>query len=59
MKRYVIQVTVTEGNDHFWDSIKDKTGCDEVLEAITGCLATEGWDYNSEIRLIEFTDKDR
>jgi hypothetical protein len=57
MKRYVIQITITEGNDEFWDGLEG-TGCDEVLEGITNCLATEGWDWGNDVKLIEFTDKD-
>lgn len=54
MKRYKFEVLVKEGYDHFWDSIKDKTGCDEVLVAIQECIDAEGWE--AEVRLVEYTN---
>lgn len=51
-KRYKFEVVITEGYDHFWDSIQGKTGCDEVLEAMKDELYT--WD--PEITLVEYTD---
>jgi hypothetical protein len=60
MKRYTLEVTITEGNDHFWNAIKG-TGCDEVLEAVKAALAERGWDADYEfadtsVRLVKFEE---
>jgi hypothetical protein len=59
MKQYKIEITIREGRDHFWDSIANKTGTDEVLEIVRDILYNEGFDQdNTGIRLVEFTDRD-
>ena len=58
MKQYKIEVTIREGSDHFWDSIADKTGTDEVLEIITDMLYNQGFDeHNCDIKLVEYSNK--
>ena len=54
MKRYKFEVVITEGYDHFWDSIEGKTGCDEVLEAVQQCFDEQGWE--PEVKLVEYKD---
>jgi hypothetical protein len=42
MKTYTLEVTVSEGNDEFWESISG-SGCDEVTEAIQMALSSHGF----------------
>lgn len=53
MKTYKFELTVREGYDHFWDSIIDKIGADEVVEIVNGLIGVDGFlDY--DLKLIEF-----
>ena len=54
MKKYKFEVIVTEGSDEFWEALGNRTGCDEVLDAIQTCFDAEGWE--PEVRLVEYTD---
>ena len=53
MKRYKFEVIIEEGSDEFWEGIRDKTGCDEVLMCMHDDLETWG----AKITLVEYTDK--
>lgn len=53
MKKYKLEVVIHEGSDEFWESIHNKTGCDEILESIK----EELYAWDAEISLVEFTDK--
>lgn len=54
MKKYKFEVIIHEGNDEWWESFDDRTGCDEVLSVMKEMLDSECYDY--EIKLIEYTD---
>jgi len=54
MKTYKFEIIIEEGSDEFWESIQNRTGCDEVLEAITICFDNEGW--SPKIRLVEYNN---
>ncbi len=52
MKKYTIEIVIEEGCDEFWESLADKTGCDEVLEYIRTSLF-----YMSEnVKLTKYED---
>ena len=57
MKKYVIEIIITEGNDEFWESLDGRSGCDDVLEGVKECFAGSGIGYDSEIRLVKYTDE--
>ncbi len=58
MKTYTFEVVVSEGNDEFWEALKDQIGADEVLKALKEALDTYGFttdEYgNTSVRLIHF-----
>lgn len=58
MKRYVFELVITEGSDEFWESIANKSGCDEVTEAITSTLDVGGWFVGdgTELTLKAYTN---
>lgn len=60
MKRYKFEVVIFEGNDEFWESIGDKSGCDEVQKSVETALAEIGYfaSENADIKLVEFTNKE-
>ncbi len=55
MKKYTIEVIVTEQSDEFWEEVTadGKTGCDDVLEAIKNELI----NWNVEVKLINYKDE--
>jgi len=59
MKQYKFEITINEGNDEFWGSIANKSGCDEVKEMINDALSNVGlYDGdNCQIVLKQFEDK--
>lgn len=56
MKRYKFEVVVDEGSDEFWEELEqgNKTGCDEVKEALEDMLLNQGWDV--QIKLVQYSD---
>ena len=42
-KTYTIRVTIQEGNDEFWESLRGKCGADDVLSEVTIALANHGF----------------
>lgn len=59
MRKYVIQLTIQEGDDEFWEDIinNNKSGCDEVMDMIDHALGACCIDL-SDIKLVEYTNKD-
>ena len=55
MKQYKFEVIVKEGNDEFWESLENRSGCDEVLEMIQQCFDVAG--IEPKVRLVEYTDE--
>lgn len=53
MKRYTFELIINEGNDEFWEEIKDsgKSGCDDIKEAIEQSLLHFGWDVGKSCSL--------
>ncbi|MCG7945867.1 MAG: hypothetical protein N0C84_05920 [Candidatus Thiodiazotropha taylori] len=58
MKRYEFKLVIHEGNDEFWESIVDKTGCDEIKGMMVDMLNERGFftDDNCELQLVQFND---
>lgn len=60
MKRYMFQVIVDEGCDEFWESLKGKSGCDEVTEMLCGALEANGFDLSAygdcSVTLLSFSN---
>ena len=60
MKQYKFEITITEGNDEFWEEInrKNETGCDDVKDMVDIALSQHGlYDGdNCEIKLKKFED---
>lgn len=42
-KTYTISVTIQEGADEFWEGLRGKSGCDEIVEEVRHCLEDRGW----------------
>ncbi len=59
MKKYVIQIEITEGCDEFWEKItkEESTGSDEVLADVRSLLDLGYADY--KISLINYSNIDR
>lgn len=59
MKKYVIQIEITEGCDEFWEQItkEGSTGCDEVLKDVRSLLDLGYADY--KISIVNYSDIDR
>ena len=55
-KTYTISVTIQEGEDEFWQELRQKSGCDEVLAEVRQCLDKHGFTAASgcHIRLERF-----
>ena len=57
-KTYTIMVTVQEGNDEFWEKLRDRTGCDEVTAEIKTVLAEHGFaEPGCYVRLVKFGEE--
>lgn len=57
MKVYTLSLQINEGNDEFWESLEDKTGCDEVVKLLNEMLTEYGfYPDNSELKLTKFED---
>ncbi len=62
MKKYTFKVVIHEGCDEFWESLNEKTGCDEVHKVVQEMLENEGWLFcdgkyqNCELTLTEFNN---
>jgi hypothetical protein len=59
-KRYVFELIIEEGNDEFWESIKD-TGVTEVTNCIKDALMIGGWTvdpkYGVSLNMTQYTNK--
>lgn len=55
MKKYTFELVITEGNDEFWESIKDKSGCDEVNKLISDILIDNGFfEHEANLKLKKY-----
>jgi hypothetical protein len=55
MKSYTFKLKIYEGNDEFWETIKND-GCDDVAEVLTNCLAHYGFyvGNNCNLKLVKY-----
>jgi hypothetical protein len=58
-KTYTISVTIQEGNDEFWESLRGKSGADEVVNEVKKALAGRGFQegYGTHVRLERFEER--
>lgn len=58
MRRYEFKLVIHEGSDEFWESLDDKTGCDEVRDMMVDMLNEKGLftDTNCELQLLAYND---
>ncbi len=62
MKKYTFEITITEGNDEFWENINEHcidAGVGEVTRCVVEGMEMAGWanDDDCEIKLKEFVDE--
>jgi len=61
MKKYIFELTITEGYDHFWDEIarNGTTGCEDVKEWVKMALEESGFNFEDYVtlKLTNFIDK--
>lgn len=61
MKRYTFEVVVEEGNDEFWEELKDSnsTGCDQMTAAILDSIDTGNATMGmaATVKLTRFEDQ--
>lgn len=57
-KTYEISVTIQEGSDEFWESLRGKSGADDVVEEVRAALADRGYvQPNCYVRLTRFEER--
>lgn len=57
-KTYTLTVTITEGNDEFWEKLRGKSGCDEVVGEIKAALLDHGFvPPDNDVRLARFEER--
>lgn len=56
MRKYVIEVVITEGSKEDWEELRaeGKTGCDEMVNMVKESLPL--MNYDPEVKLKAFTD---
>lgn len=58
-KTYTITVIVTEGSDEFWEALRNKSGCDEVVDEVRAALGDRGFvEPDCHVRLAKFEERD-
>ena len=57
-KTYQITVVVTEGSDEFWEALRNKSGCDEVVAEVKSALADRGFvEPDCFVKLARFEER--
>ena len=58
MKKYKIEVVITEGCDEFWEELEseNKSGVDEIETMVSDALYGRGF-CDAKIKLVEYTNK--
>lgn len=55
MRQYKFEIIIKEGDDEFWNSIKSKTGCDELIHVMEELFL----EWEGSVRLVEYTNGDK
>ena len=56
MKRYEFKVVIEEGNDEYWESLEDKTGCDEITEIVLEAIQ-DSFGGGGEVTLVQYSNE--
>ena len=55
MKRYTFTLMIDEGNDEFWESIENVSGCDQLTSLLQLALHDYGFNEDStKLELVRF-----
>lgn len=56
LKTYTISIIIQEGEDEFWEGLRGKSGCDEVVEDVREALAAAGYT-DCHVRLHKYEER--
>lgn len=59
LKTYTVSVTIQEGSDEFWETLNNKSGCDEIVQIVKDALEDRGFapDDGCYVRLERFEER--
>ncbi len=52
MKTYILEVTLPEGNDEFWEDVAKGKARTKVKDAIKQTLDNEGW-FDAKVKIVD------
>lgn len=61
MKKYVIELIITEGIDEYWEELNKsgRPGCDDIIDSLQAVLRDSGFldGFDTSIIMKEYSDK--